>query len=171
MTMRHFFRLLTGVILLLAATAPQKAAAQAFDGDMDAKIHAGYLNVGGHSGAELAYYTGISDYFSYGCFAKMVFDGDEDETDNLGWADVGGAFYFHWDELLKLPDCLDLHTGFQLSWQSGGVAAGLRYNFSERWGLYAQVQQGLFDVLRPKEFDYSFSGRKFGVSVGLTFSL
>ena len=158
-----------GVVLLVAATAPQKVAAQAFDGDMDEKIHVGYLGMEGVSGMELEFLTGLSDYFSYGGFARYVFDKDVEEK--LSCFDLGGSVYFHWDELLNLPDRFDIHTGFQLSYQSGGVAAGVRYNFSERIGLYARAQKGLFDVFRSKEFEYPFSGRKFSFSVGLTYSL
>lgn len=167
--MGHLFRHLAGGMLLLAALTPLKVAAQAFDGDMDSRIHAGYLGMEGLSGVELELIDGLNDYLSYGGFARAVFD--KDAESNIRCLDLGASLYFHWDELLRLPDKLDLHTGFQISWQSGWVAGGLRYNFSERWGVYARAQKGLFDVLHSKEFDNPFAGRKFGFSVGLTYSL
>lgn len=169
MTMGRLFKHMFGGLLLLAAIAPQRVAAQAFDGDMDQKIHVGYLNLEGASGMEMELLDGLSDYFSYGGFVRTVF-GKDAESKLRCW-DVGAAVYFHWDELLNLPDRLDLHTGIQIGWQSGGVAAGMRYNFSEHWGLYAGAQKGLFDVSRSKEFGNPFGGRKFGFSVGLTYSL
>lgn len=169
MTMKKIRKQLMGVLLLLAAMAPQCAAAQAFDGDMDEKIHVGYLGMEGVSGMEVEFLSGLSDYFSYGGFARYVFD--KDVKERLSCFDLGGSAYFHWDELLNLPDRLDIHTGLQISYQSGGVAIGVRYNFSERLGFYARAQKGLFDVFRSKEFDHPFSGRKFSFSVGLTYSL
>ena len=157
-----------GALLLLAAIAPQGVSAQAFDGDMDKKAHVGYLGMEGKSGVEVELLDGLSDCFSYGGFVRYVFDNDA--GDRLSCMDVGASAYFHWDELLNLPDKLDIHTGVQISYQSGGVAVGMRYNFSERWGVFASVQKGLFDVFRSKEFDNPFGGRKFGFSVGLTYS-
>ena len=156
--------------LALAFLIPNKTFSQAFDGDMDEKIHAGYLNVDGHSGVEMECVEGANDYLSYGFFARVLL-GNDVEKKNMGWADIGSAIYFHWDELLKLTSKLDIHTGFQLSWQSGWITGGMRYNFSERWGVYARIQKGLFDVIHSKDFDYPYNGRKLGFSVGLTFSL
>ena len=158
---------------IVALMSPHKASAQAFDGDMDEKVRAGYLNLSGKSGAELGYTNGLSDCLSYGVFARMLFDDGNDERGHslLESLDIGAECFFHWDELLHLPSPLDIYTGFQLGWQSGGLAGGLKYNISERWGLYVQAQQGLFDVSHSKVFDYPFNGRKFGVSAGVTFSL
>ena len=169
MTMGRIFNYVFGGLLLLAAIAPQRVAAQAFDGDMDQKIHMGYLNLEGVSGMEVELLDGLSDYFSYGGFVRTVFDKDVDKK--LECFDLGASIYFHWDELLNLPDRLDLHTGIQVGWQSTGVAAGMRYNFSEYWGLYAGVQKGLFDMRHHGVFDNPLGGRKFGFSVGLTYSL
>ena len=169
MIMKELRKHAIGALLLLAAIAPQIASAQAFDGDMDKKVHAGYLGMEGKSGIEVEFLDGLSDCFSYGGFARVVFNNDV--GDRLSCLDVGASAYFHWDELLNLPDRLDIHTGVQLSYQSGGVAGGMRYNFSEHWGVFARVQKGLFDVFRSKEFDNPFGGRKFSFSVGLTYSL
>ena len=162
--------ILAVVLATAALMAPLKIRAQAFDGDMDEKIHAGYIHFEGTPCAEIGYWEGANDYLSYGFFIRMAF-GKETEKKAMRWADVGSTIYFHWDELLKLPSRLDLFTGFQLSYQSGWLAGGLRYNFCERWGLYAQVQQGLFDVVRSSDIPGTFNDKKFGVSFGLTFSL
>ena len=76
MTMKNLWKHAMGALLLLAAIVPQRASAQAFDGDMDKKVHAGYLDMEGKSGIEMEFIDGLSDCFSYGGFARVVFNND-----------------------------------------------------------------------------------------------
>ena len=67
--------LLLGCLLCV----PHSAQAQAWDGEGDIKVYAGYANVGGRSGIELGSDYALSDYVSVGGQLTYVNVKDYDE--------------------------------------------------------------------------------------------
>ena len=162
-----------GLRLFAALARPAEARAQAYDGDDDWKLCFGYINFGGNSGLEFTNDYGLSDYFSVGTFAKLLLTGKDrggDRADLTERLDVGLLFHLHLIDLMGLPPYLDIYAGPQLGFFNGGLSAGVRYNFSESWGVYAQVHQNLFKVFDWGD-DPSLFKSKFGFSVGITFNL
>lgn len=154
--------------LALCLMGAMSASAQAFDGDADWKLGLGYNNIGGKSGAELWLDYGLNDYLSLGVKCKVLLLGDNESDDSfLDGCDMNFMFNYHWCELLKLPSRFDFYTGVVLGLRNGGLMGGARYNFSERVGIYAEVQQNLFRTFCNDEQNRHFKN-KFGFAAGLT---
>ena len=161
----HWF-LLFGSLLCV----PHSVQAQAWDGEGDVKVYGGYANVGGKSGFELGTDYALSDYVSLGGQITYVSVKKHDDADNsfLVGYDLSLMGNYHWAEVLKLPSVLDIYTGASVGLRTGGLQAGVRYNFSETFGLYGQVRQNLFKTFGDDE-DYGpiYQG-KTALSLGLT---
>lgn len=170
--MRTWYRYIAFIILLLGISI--SASAQAYDGDLDRKISAGYLNVGGRSGVELCYDWGMSDWVSVGMKGSVLFIGkseSDDEPDFVNGVDLSFPVDIHWDDALKLPSTIDFYTGVGIGSRVFDVHSGLRYSLNETFGLYAQAQ---YNILRTFERITDFPSlytRKIQVSVGLTINI
>jgi hypothetical protein len=157
--------------------------AQAYDGSIDRKLFLGYANVGGLSGAEFKYEAGYNDYFSGGINFAYLFNNadtiyaDESEKATEFWYRCNAALFFNFHFLPNLSPSgkLDPYAGIYLSFKSIGIQAGLKYNFSERFGCYGQINQSVSNSVRSintNPGDYSnYFGKKTYLSVGLTCNL
>ena len=158
--------LLLGCLLCV----PHSVQAQAWDGEGDIKVYAGYANVGGKSGFEIGSDYALSDFISIGGQITYVNVKKHDEGHNnflLGY-DFSLTGNYHWAEVLKLPSVLDIYSGASVGLRTAGLQAGVRYNFSETFGLYGQVWQNLFKTFGDDvEHGRIYQG-KTALSVGLT---
>ena len=158
--------LLLGCLLCV----PHSVQAQAWDGEGDIKVYAGYANVGGKSGFESGSDYALSDFISIGGQITYVNVKKHDEGHNnflLGY-DFSLTGNYHWAEVLKLPSVLDIYSGASVGLRTAGLQAGVRYNFSETFGLYGQVWQNLFKTFGDDvEHGRIYQG-KTALSVGLT---
>jgi len=165
------FRLYQWLLLLgCLLCVPHSVQAQAWDGEGDIKVYAGYANVGGRSGIELGSDYALSDFVSLGgqiTYVSVKKHGDGDNSFLVGY-DLSLMGNYHWAEVLKLPSVLDIYTGASVGLRTGGLQAGVRYNFSETFGLYGQVRQNLFKTFGDDvEHGRVYQG-KTALSVGLT---
>lgn len=164
----HLFQwlLLLGFLLCV----PHSVQAQAWDGEGDIKVYAGYANVGGRSGIELGSDYALSDFVSVGGQMTLVNVKDYDEGRNRAFKgyDFSMMGNYHWAEVLKLPSVLDVYSGASVGLRTAGLQAGVRYNFSETFGLYGQVRQNLFKTFGNYEEDGCIYQSKTALSVGLT---
>ena len=165
------FRLYQWLLLLgCLLCVPHSVQAQAWDGEGDIKAYAGYANVGGRSGIELGSDYALSDFVSLGgqiTYVSVKKHGDGDNSFLVGY-DLSLMGNYHWAEVLKLPSVLDIYTGASVGLRTGGLQAGVRYNFSETFGLYGQVRQNLFKTFGDDvEHGRVYQG-KTALSVGLT---
>ena len=158
--------LLLGCLLCV----PHSVQAQAWDGEGDIKVYAGYANVGGRSGIELGSDYALSDFVSVGGQLTYVNVKDYDEGRDRAFMgyDFSLTGNYHWAEVLKLPSVLDIYTGASVGLRTGGLQAGVRYNFGETIGVYGQVRQNLFKTFGDDE-DYGpvYQG-KTAFSLGMT---
>ncbi len=165
---RCFYQCLLLLVCLLCV--PRSAQAQAWDGEGDVKVYAGYANVGGKSGFEIGSDYALSDFISIGGQITYVNVKKHDEGHNnflLGY-DLSLMGNYHWAEVLKLPSVLDIYSGASVGLRIAGLQAGVRYNFSETFGLYGQVRQNLFKTFGDDvEHGRVYQG-KTALSVGLT---
>ncbi len=153
---------------MLFAVVP-KAGAQAFDGDDDFKAFAGYINVGGLSGGVVGIDKGANDWLSIGFAASYIGKDKKDSEDELRlrW-DVMFTANYHWQEALKLPMPFDIYTGIHAGIRSVGVQGGMRYNFSETLGVYAEARQNIFNMVKSSgDVDYYYY-KKFCFGAGIT---
>ena len=158
--------LLLGCLLCV----PHSVQAQAWDGEGDSKVYAGDANVGGKLGFEIGSDYALSDFISIGGQITYVNVKKHDEGHNnflLGY-DLSLMGNYHWAEVLKLPSVLDIYSGVSVGLRTAGLQAGVRYNFSETFGLYGQVRQNLFKTFGDDvEHGRVYQG-KTALSVGLT---
>ena len=164
----HLFQclLLLGCLLCV----PHSVQAQAWDGEGDIKVYAGYANVGGKSGMELGSDYALSDFISVGgqvTYVNVKKHSSEDYHFLVGY-DFSLMGNYHWSEVLKLSSVLDIYTGASVGLRTGGLQAGVRYNFGETIGVYGQVRQNLFKTFGDDE-DYGpvYQG-KTALSLGMT---
>ena len=165
------FRLYQWLLLFVCLLCvPRSAQAQAWDGEGDVKVYGGYANVGGKSGFEIGSDYALSDFISIGGQITYVNVKKHDEGHNnflLGY-DLSLMGNYHWAEVLKLPSVLDIYSGVSVGLRTAGLQAGVRYNFSETFGLYGQVRQNLVKTFGDDvEHGRVYQG-KTALSVGLT---
>lgn len=162
------------IATLLVTIIPLSSRAQAYDGDADSKLFVGYLNFSGKSGAEIGYERGISDFLSCGIMLRYV-EGEKDSDGDCNFLyGVNGAAVLncHFQDCLKLPHTADIVAGPRVSLRSDvGIAVGIRYNFGEVVGVYAQTERNLLRIVKPNNDFPSPYTKKWGFSVGLTFNL
>lgn len=149
---------------------PRSAQAQAWDGEGDIKVYAGYANVGGRSGIELGSDYALSNFISVGgqvTYVSVKKHSSEDYHFLVGY-DLSLMGNYHWAEILKLPSVLDIYSGVSVGLRTAGLQAGVRYNFGEIIGVYGQVRQNLFKTFGDDE-DYGpiYQG-KTALSLGMT---
>ena len=149
---------------------PHSVQAQAWDGEGDIKVYAGYANVGGKSGMELGSDYALSDFISVGgqvTYVNVKKHSSEDYHFLVGY-DFSLMGNYHWSEVLKLSSVLDIYTGASVGLRAAGLQAGVRYNFGETIGVYGQVRQNLFKTFGDDE-DYGpvYQG-KTAFSLGMT---
>ena len=165
------FRLYQCLLLLgCLLCVPHSVQAQAWDGEGDIKVYAGYANVGGRSGIELGSDYALSDFISIGgqiTYVSVKKHGDGDNSFLVGY-DLSLMGNYHWAELLKLPSILDIYTGVSVGLRTGSLQAGVRYNFSETFGIYGQVRQNLFKTFGEDEYYGSIYQGKTALSLGMS---
>ena len=165
---RCFYQCLLLFVCLLCV--PHRVQAQAWDGEGDIKVYAGYANVGGRSGMELGSDYALSDFISVGgqvTYVNVKKHSSEDYHFLVGY-DFSLMGNYHWSEVLKLSSVLDIYTGASVGLRAAGLQAGVRYNFGETIGVYGQVRQNLFKTFGDDE-DYGpvYQG-KTAFSLGMT---
>lgn len=167
------------VSIVLFAT---RVHAQAYDSENENKVFLGYSNIRGGSGIELRVDHGRGDIFSMGFNATYLFfkieqTVDDDEFDKFSYVmenlDLGALFNFHLSPALNMEENIDPYLGIFVNLKSIGLHAGCKYNFSERWGIYAQLaksfSKSLYSVSQSgNELHYS---NYFGVSAGVTYNI
>jgi hypothetical protein len=147
-------RILTVLAFSVLVLNMQKASAQAYDGKGDSKIFLGYANTKGYSAVQLKYEGGNSNLISMGAAWTYFFI--KEDSSNIGTDDGFSNIFdrsefdiftnFHLNRLLQLDDRSDVYIGPFLSLQTTGIQAGYKYNFSERFGVYAEVSQGIYNI-------------------------
>ena len=163
-----FYKCLLLFVCLLCVS--RSVQAQAWDGEGDVKAYAGYTNVGRKSGFELGTDYALSDFVSLGGQITYVFVKKHDDENNnflLGY-DLSLMGNYHWAELLKLPSILDIYTGVSVGLRTGSLQAGVRYNFSETFGIYGQVRQNLFKTFGEDEYYEPIYQGKTALSLGMS---
>ncbi len=151
-------RILSVLVFSILLVNLQKVSAQAFDGKGDTKLFLGYANAKGYSAGQLKFEKGFSSLLSVGAAWTYFFikeDSNTIGTDDpisgiFDKSEIGIFMNFHLNKPLRLDDKSDLYIGPYTSLKSTGVQGGYKYNFSERFGVYAEVSQGFFNV-----FDFS----------------
>ena len=170
------------LIIILFFLIQFQSKAQAYDGVIDKKVIAGYTLVGDKSGMELKYDIGLSDLVSIGVGITHLFFATPtpaDTPENIEYfiekSDFGAFLNFHiFQKLISAPQ-VDLYAGPDITFKSLGIHAGIKYNFSERFGLYFQASQSysnsLYGVGDATDHTLNHFGKQFSIATGLTINL
>ncbi len=168
--------------LLFTSLYSTQCMAQAYDGKGDNKIFLGYTNIKGCSGAEWRLDSGMGDLFSMGFNATYLFikiepvseDEGSDKFDKIFKnIDLGFLLNFHLSVPLNMNEKIDPYFGLVLNLKSAGLHAGVKYNFTERFGVYMQLTDSFIFAITGKSISWNEShfGKYIGVSGGITYNL
>ena len=170
------------LIFVLFSLIQFQIKAQAYDGSIDRKIFAGYTHVGDQSGMDIKYDIGFTDYFSLGLGITHLFfetPTPSDKGDEINYfiqkSDFGFFLNFHlFQKLIPTPE-IDVYAGPDFTFKSMGIHGGVKYNFSERFGIYFQALQSysnsLYGLGDATDDPTNHFGKKFSISTGLTINL
>lgn len=171
--------------LLCSVICSSKLYAQAYDGPDDRKMFLGASMVGDQFGIEFQGDEGLSDLVSTGGKLTFLFIKDAeglDEFDRIASAfskfDLALFLRFHFSEAMQLSEKTDPYLGLDISLKTLGGHIGIKYNFSETLGIYAQAGHsfsGSFWSETPENSDSDFIANRFAkrtnISFGLTFNI
>jgi hypothetical protein len=170
------------LIIILFFLVQIQSKAQAYDGAIDRKTIVGYTLVGDKSGMELKYDMGLSDLVSLGVGITHLFFATPtpaDTPDKIEYfiekSDFGAFLSFHlFQKLIHVPK-IDIYAGPDLTFKSMAIHAGIKYNFSERFGLYFQASQSfsnsLYGLGGSTDDSSNHFGKKFTIATGLTINM
>jgi hypothetical protein len=166
------------VLLLLFTSITFSSHSQVYDGQLDKKMFLGFASVGGSPGIDLKFEDGLTDYLSMGwCFQYLLTNSDKvyDEfpiVDKfIEKFEPGICFNGHFFQSLITSANVDLYAGGYISFKSLALQTGVKYNFSERLGVYGQMQQGLSNSAFGKGGDIlNRYGTRLTITGGLTYN-
>lgn len=113
-------------------------AQEAFSGNGDLKVQAGYVLYGNGNGLGGSIDYGLLDFLSVGGGLDLYFSDDND-----GDFYVHGRTNIHLGKMINIPENMDLYPGFDLGllgneFDFGGYL-GFRYFFTEKLGAFAEI--------------------------------
>lgn len=131
-------------VALLMLFGLSQMNAQAFEGNGDKKLQAGFSAFGNGIGLQGTFDYGIHQYFSLGAGAEFYFHGDNGKikSKNANFY-VFGRANAHLGSLLDMPSEMDLYPGIDLGLLGNdfgfGGHLGFRYFFTNNMGAYIEV--------------------------------
>lgn len=172
-------KLITAIVALSLMAIVTKVNAQAYDGNRDDKLFAGFRMTGPHSGVEFRFDRGLNNYFSSAIMVSYLFRNPE-ATDEIFFnnktfsnLDIAVSTNFHFIEVLNMGTQVDPYLGMFVGFKATGLQAGVRYNFSELIGTYAQFGYNMLPLVIDefsKDLDLHPYRNKEQISVGITFN-
>lgn len=146
------------------------ANAQAYKGKGDQKFQVG-ANIQDHAtGITLFYDRGIGENMSIGVQTVYLLSVDGDASKFEDEFDIKARFSANIGNVLKLPAEMDIYPGLNLGLRNFGAHAGVRYFFSEGFGLFSEVG---FPIASYKNdpIGYEKLNNQFQFSIGASFNL
>lgn len=162
------------LIFLVTMLSTVLVNAQAFQGSGDNKFQVGTSLQKNATGINVTYDFGIGENMSVGISGAYALglnndiDLGVDTTDRL---DVKARFSANLGNVINVDDNFDVYPGLNLSLKNFGGHLGMRYFFSEGFGLYTEFNVPLAkyntDVLDAGEELFN----QFTVNLGVSFNL
>lgn len=150
------------------------ANAQAYSGKGDQKFQVG-ANIQDHgTGITLFYDRGIGENMSVGLQTVYLLGVDEpagfDGANFEDRFDLKARFSANIGNVLKLPAEMDIYPGLNLGLRNFGAHAGIRYFFSEGFGLFSEVGFPIASY-DNNPVGYEKLNNQFQFSIGASFNL
>ena len=162
------------LLLIAALLSVSLINSQAFSGSGDKKLQIGTNIQNKAIGVNLGYDFGIGQNMSLGFSSSYALNVDRLIAYNpefLDRFDLKGRFNAHLGSIINVDDNFDVYPGLNVSLKNFGGHLGLRYFFSDGFGVYSEfvVPFSKYDTgfLTPAEKLYN----QFNFNIGAAFNL
>ncbi|MBC7641918.1 MAG: hypothetical protein H7174_06205 [Flavobacterium sp.] len=156
------------IITLLMLSAVCLVNAQAFKGKGDIKVQVGGNFQSGASGIHLCADFGIGENMSYGFTGAYLLSENTSMLDFKDRVDLRARFNANIGKVLTLPDNVDVYPGLDLGMKNFGAHLGVRYFFSEGFGLYSEAG---FPIAKYDKDQLINTHNQFNFNIGVSFNL
>ena len=144
--------------------------AQAFKGKGDQKFQVG-ANFQDHAtGIMLTYDRGLGENISIGLQTTYLLGVDGDSSNFDDDFDVKARFSANIGNVLTLPAQMDVYPGLDIGLRNFGAHAGIRYFFSEGFGLFSEVGVPIASY-KNNPIGYEKLNNQFQFNIGASFNL
>ena len=162
------------LILLVAILSVSLSHAQAFKGNTDNKFQVGVSLQNNATGINVSYDYGLGENISVGVsgsYALGVKNDNEIDATFGDRFDVKARFNAHLGNVVNIDENFDIYPGLDLSLKNFGGHLGMRYFFTDGFGLYTEfnIPFAKYDtgILTPGQELFN----QFTVNIGASFSL
>lgn len=160
------------LIVLLSILSVSFAHAQAFIGVNDNKLGIALNMQDKATGINVTYDYGLGENISVGVSGAYSLSVKDGLDANFGQRfDVKGRFNAHLGSVLNVDENLDVYPGLNLSLKNFGGHLGLRYFFSDGFGVFTETAFPLAryksNIIDPADKLHN----KFVLNIGASFSL
>jgi len=144
--------------------------AQAYSGKGDQKFQVGANFQDNATGIMLTYDRGLGENISIGLQTTYLLsvDGDGSKFDDN--FDIKARFSANIGNVLKLPSQIDIYPGLNLGLRNFGAHAGIRYFFSDGFGLFTEVGVPIATYKNNPQ-GYDQLNNQFQINIGASFNL
>ena len=144
--------------------------AQAFKGKGDQKFQVG-ANFQDHAtGIMLTYDLGLGENISIGLQTTYLLGVDGDSSNFDDDFDVKARFSANIGNVLTLPAQMDVYPGLDIGLRNFGAHAGIRYFFSDGFGLFSEVGVPIASY-KNNPIGYEKLNNQFQFNIGASFNL
>ena len=147
-------------------------SAQAYDGKGDSKFQVGANLQDNSTGINVSYDVGVGENISVGVSTTYALGIDKDLDADFGDRfDLRARFNANLGNVINADDNFDIYPGLSLGLKNFGGHLGLRYLFTDGFGLYTELNTPFAkynsDDLTPAETIHN----QFTVNIGALFNL
>lgn len=144
--------------------------AQAYSGKGDQKFQVGANFQDYATGIMFTYDHGLGENMSIGIQTTYLLSVDGDSSSFDDEFDVRARFNANIGNVLKLPSNIDIYPGLDLGKRNFGAHAGIRYFFSDGFGLFSEVGVPIATYKNNPE-GYDQLNNQFQFNIGASFNL
>ena len=160
------------IILLATILSVSFSHAQAFKGNLDNKFQIGASLQNNATGINVSYDYGLGENMSVGLSGSYALGLNDNIDASFGNRfDAKVRFNANLGNVVNISDNFDIYPGLNLSLKNFGGHLGMRYFFTDGFGLYTEFNVPLakYDtgILTPGEELFN----QFTVNIGASFSL
>lgn len=161
------------LLVITLFTAVQLSNAQAFKGKGDIKFQVGANFQDGGTGITSTVDFGLGENMSYGFVATYLLNADKIAGEKARFedrADIKARFNANIGSVIGLNPKMDIYPGLDLGTRNFGAHLGVRYFFTEGFGLYTEA----FTPLARYDSDvngFEHYNNQFVLTIGASFNL
>lgn len=160
------------LVFLVSILSVSVINSQAFIGSGDNKFQVGTSLQNNGTGINISYDFGVGENMSFGVSSSYALGINDNIDASFGDRfDVKGRFNANLGSVVNIDQNFDFYPGLNISFKNFGGHLGMRYFFSEGFGLYTEFNIPFAkyntDVLNPAEKLFN----QFTVNFGASFNL